>query len=99
MDEIEEFIKRRFDNEEVRQSFLRGNCYYFAKILQTRFPDLIIFYLPVKGHFCVFDCYNGSYYDVTGKIEREENEQPIDFELLAEIEPNLYKSIVRDCIM
>ena len=46
MDEIEEFINRRFKQD---CDWLTGNCYYFAATLKIRFPYLEIVYFPVAG--------------------------------------------------
>ena len=62
MNEIEEFIKRRFSND---CNWLYGNCYYFALILCYRFPYLEKIYYPIEGHWVVSD---GEYaYDFNGK--------------------------------
>lgn len=44
------FIQRRFP-QNCDSNWLTGNCLWFAYILQKRFPDLEIFYLPIEGHF------------------------------------------------
>lgn len=52
MDEniIIDFIERRFGQTDKKQ-WMEGNCYYFAKILQTRFPMAVLYYDVVNGHF------------------------------------------------
>lgn len=49
-------------------AFLNGCCYWFAAILNTRFPQMgYIFYNPVDNHFAWR--YMNSYYDATGKCD------------------------------
>lgn len=63
MDEVLEFIKRRFQNN---CNWLNGNCYYFSIILKARFPQGIILYDAINGHF-IFQ-YKLKYYDWSGEI-------------------------------
>ena len=91
-----EFIRRRFSNSEVIDSFLYGNCYYFAVILTHRFSFLKIVYLPIKGHFCVTDEEN-NYFDISGKIDVSDD-KPILFSELLKQDESLCKRLVRDCI-
>ena len=60
--DVEAFIHRRFPNKE---KWTQGNCFYFAKILETRFPGGKILYEPLAGHFLYK--YNNEFYDWTGK--------------------------------
>ena len=64
MTEIELFINKFHGSEEV---FTSGCCYWFSKILKTRFKTGEIMYNPVEGHFAYRD--NGRVYDVTGEID------------------------------
>ena len=64
MNEIEEFIKRRFDKD---CHWLDGNCYYFALMLCFRFPYLKKIYYPIEGHWVVTDSEYA--YDFNGKSE------------------------------
>ena len=69
MTEIESFIKqfKEYDQADVlRDTFRRGQCYWFAYILKGRFPAGRILYEPVEGHF-VFRL-DGRTYDITGDI-------------------------------
>ena len=51
MDEVIEFIKRRFPTDS---NWLSGNCYYFAKILQERFGvNYIMTWLMVIFCLCL----------------------------------------------
>lgn len=92
MDEVVEFIKRRW---LLDSHWLDGNCYWFAHILITRFPHLDIYYLPIEGHFVVGDGIN--FYDWTGLVILEE--KPWLFSYIKETDPSWYSHIVRDCIM
>lgn len=65
MNEIEEFIKRRFD---VDCHWTEGNCYYFAMILCWRFPHLKKVYFPIEGHWAVED--GEAYYDFNGRTKQ-----------------------------
>lgn len=98
IDEIEEFIYRRFNQPEVIDNFLNGNCYYFAIILKERFPYLNIYYLATAGHFCVKDECTNKFYDVTGTINII-NDTPYLFNYIKVNEPNWYNRIVDGCIM
>ena len=59
---ILDFIHRHFPTD---CRWLNGNCYYFAKILQDRFPEGEIYYDVVWGHF-VYKI-EGRFYDWTGE--------------------------------
>lgn len=72
-DEIYEFIYRRF---EVDNNWITGNCYFMALILNHVF-DLPIYYLPVEGHFVVFNSKTGHFLDWLGTVKLAENESPI----------------------
>lgn len=71
-DLIEDFIQRRFPSEDKWRD---GNCYYFAKILETRFPGGQIMYEPLKGHFLYK--YNDRFYD-WGGLYTEDTSQVYD---------------------
>lgn len=88
---VEDFIKKRFNKD---CNWLSGNCYYFAVILCARFPELKIYYLPIKGHFICGDKEN--FYDWTGKIEV--NEPFLLFEEIKNNDPAWYNRLLRDCI-
>ena len=91
MDEVLEFIKRRFP-QDCR--WLDGNCYYFALILYDRFEGEI-FYDVVLGHF-VFK-YKDKYYDWNGiNTECKNLYSWLDFQRYDEL---LFKRVIRDCIM
>ena len=91
MDEVLDFINRRWKKDA---DWLDGNCYWFSKILCTRFPNLQIYYLPIEGHFVAGD--DGKFYDWTGAVYVEE--EPLLFSELAQVEPEWHNRIFRDCI-
>ena len=91
MNEVLEFISRRFP---VDCDWITGNCYYFSLILRDRFPEGLIYYDVVNGHF-IFK-YKDYYYDWTGRIEPDG--YLVEWERFDEYDSNLKKIIVRDCI-
>lgn len=88
---VEEFIKKRFN---IDCNWLDGNCYYFSIILKARFPQAIILYDIINGHFVV-DIDN-EYYDWTGKIDK--TGIFIKWENFDNYDPIRKKRIIRDCI-
>ena len=91
-DEVLDFIKRRWSNSD---HWLDGNCYWFSYILHNRFPQLEIFYLPIKGHFVVGDSHTKEFYDWTGKLELDE--EPILFSELLYEDPVWYARLLKNC--
>lgn len=91
MDEVEEFIKRRFD---IDCHWLDGNCYYFAMILCRRFPRLHKVYLPIEGHWMATD--GKRYYDFNGGREMPK-ETLYEEDWLIANDIDLYCQIVNDC--
>lgn len=92
--QIQDFIKRRFAKDCDWQN---GNCYYFAQILKIRFPELCIYYLPVRGHFVAK--YEDTFYDSGGVVSLLENENPIEWKVLGQEDPLLAIRVMRDCIL
>ena len=92
MYEILNFIKRRWKKDA---NWLDGNCYWFAVILQNRFPFLEIYYLPIKGHFVCGDGVN--YYDWTGVVQLEEI--PFLFSDIEQQDSSCFDRIFRDCVL
>lgn len=90
-DMILEFIKRRFD---IDCHWTDGNCYYFAVILKERFPEVNIFYMPIRGHFVVRDS-EGNYYDFNGLVDMDE--EPLSLDYLENEEPMWYSRLMADC--
>lgn len=93
MDKIEEFINRRFKDD---CNWTNGNCYYFAKILVTRFPHLKICYFPVEGHFMAGIPNLKTFYDFKGK--HITSDSFVVFEDLKVTDNLFYRRLKRDCI-
>lgn len=88
---ILDFIKRRWSQDS---HWIDGNCLWFATILRLRFPEVIICYLPIPGHFVVE--FQGEYFDWTGLVEI--GKQPVYvFTELMKIEPNYTQRILEAC--
>lgn len=97
MNEIEEFITRRFKTD---CNWMNGNCYYFAKILVDRFCYLTLVYVPCPGHFMAYDSKSELLYDYTGKHTVDEVHYVFfDFNQLKFDEPDMYFRIVEGCIL
>lgn len=67
--EVLDFIQRLHSFSppgNFREVFTSGACYWFASILNTRFPDTNIVYDPTQNHFAVE--LDGEVFDVTGKV-------------------------------
>ena len=92
MQEILEFIKRRFDCD---CHWMDGNCYYFALILKDRFPGGKVVYDVIYGHFMYF--YDGKYYDWNG--ETNVKGIGIDWDSFDEYDSIQKQNIIRDCLM
>lgn len=93
MNEIEEFIKRRFD---VDCHWTEGNCYYFAMILCWRFPHLKKVYFPIEGHWAVED--DEAFYDFNGRTKRTLwNAVCYPEDWLKKNDIDLYNEIIKDC--
>lgn len=88
------FIRRFYP---VRDFFLYGFCYYFAKILYDRFspivPSCVIMYNMVQNHFAVL--IEGCLYDASGVIP---SEGFIPWNDVAAVDSLLYSRIVHDTI-
>jgi len=93
MKEILEFINRRFG--KTNANWLNGNCYWFAYILCSRFPELEMYYEPIFGHFVAGD--GKTYYDWTGIFESDYS--IVKFSDIQKEDPLWYNRIIRDCMM
>lgn len=93
-DEIIDFITRRFGPYDEDSEWMRCNCYYFATILNERFPGGHIYYDVVVGHF-VYE-YDGLYYDYSGLIEPTDD--LVEWEKFDEYDSYQKERIIRDCI-
>ena len=51
MEEVIEFIERRFPTSKEDPQWVSGNCFYFASMLKARFPQGYIVYDVIDGHF------------------------------------------------
>lgn len=94
--EVTDFIYRRFPYDS---HWLDGNCYYFALILQDRFPEGDIVYDVIRGHFLFELDY--TLYDWHGVYERlpSESMRFIKWNSFKEYDSLQYDRIVRDCIL
>ena len=94
MDEVLDFIKRRFPKD---CNWTSGNCYYFAVILKARFGGTIL-YDVIDGHFVVL--INGDVYDWTGSVrDSSDNNHAYYVWDAFEVYDSLQRSrIYRDCI-
>lgn len=90
--EILSFIKRRFP--ENNGNWLNGNCFWFSKILDSRFPGGEIWYEPINGHFIYK--YKNLFYDWNG-IYTGDLKYAFKFE--REYDELLYDRLIRDCIL
>lgn len=89
--EVLEFIQRRWSKDN--STFLNGNCYWFARLLQIQFPYLSIFYLPIEGHFIAGNL--GKYYDATGSVVPQE--EPILLSDIRRNDPIWYNRLLKNC--
>lgn len=91
--QVMEFIMRRWSKTDG--NWFNGNCYWFAHILTTRFPELKIYYLPIEGHFVAGK--DELYFDAAGQYIV--GTKPIyDFEALKDWDFNLYARLICDCV-
>ena len=51
MADVIEFIQRRFPTAKDDSQWVSGNCFYFASMLKSRFPQGFIVYDVIDGHF------------------------------------------------
>jgi len=91
-EEVIDFINRRFKKD---CDWTCGNCYYFAIILKARFPEGIIYYDVLDGHF-VF-AYQGELYDYNGIIYK--TMYLVEWDKFDDYDSNQKQVIVRDCIL
>lgn len=86
------FINSRF---QIDCDWTSGNCFYFAKILETRFPGGTIYYDVIDRHFIYG--YKGNYYDYNGIVEMN-GRKLVAWNRFKEYDINVYKRVIRDCI-
>ena len=102
MDNILDFINRRFPiTEDEASDWMGKNCYYFAKILKTRFKGEI-WYDLVDGHFLF---RQGEYfYDWSGVRNQYDLNKPetmvnmVKWSNYKKVDPVHYERIIRDVI-
>lgn len=97
MNEIENFIQRRFPENS---HWCDGNCYYFALILKDRFPNSIVYYDVIYGHFITK--IDGDFYDWKGKNEFYANKDNsfflVEWDKFKEYDDIQEKRIIKYCI-
>ena len=91
--EVMEFINRRFPDD---CDWTTGNCYWFAVILQHRFPQGKIYYDVIAGHFLVR--IGDTYYDHNGGSRRE-SRGLIAWDVFDKYDAALKQRIIRDCVL
>ena len=101
-EEILKFISNFNKNDtrkEVIECFTQGCCYWFAKILLTRFSELLgdIVYDGVDCHFGYFNEITQHVYDITGDVT-DKYEWQNWFSLQKE-DPTRAKRIIHDSIL
>lgn len=95
MDDVVEFIRRRFPQD---CNWLNGNCFFFAKILQSRFQNGIVLYDVIDGHFVLK--IGDLMYDWRGLVEDDgQRHEYVEWDKFAEYDSLQKARIVRDCIM
>lgn len=102
MDNILDFIARRFPiTDGDTNHWMDKNCYYFAKILKTRFPGEL-WYDLVDGHFLFR--HGENFYDWSGIRNEYDLNKPetcndiVKWSTYKKIDPSHYERIVRDVI-
>lgn len=91
MNEIERFISL-FDKD---QKFMTGLCYWFAYILQGRFPFGEIWYDPIENHF--YFTLDNVTYDVRGQVSRPDS--AIKWEYYEDVDFFDYDRVVKHCVL
>lgn len=95
MDDVQIFLERFHEYDDIEDVFTRGCCYWFAIVLRERFEYTgpVIMYDEVMNHFGTE--IGDRVYDITGDVTDRYRWTPweeLDDELLRE-------RIVRDCVM
>lgn len=94
--EVLEFIQRRFP---IDSNWLDGNCYFFAKILESAFFGYIV-YDPIDGHF-LFTQDGEIYYDWAGAhiYDKDCSSKFEKWKTYKYKDPSHYARIVHDCTL
>lgn len=93
-EDVIEFIKRRFPNDS---NWLNGNCYFFATILKSRFPEGIIYYDVIVGHFVTE--IDGVKYDWSGVVDESSENCYVEWDSFDEYDVKQKQSIIDGCIL
>jgi hypothetical protein len=91
MEEVLKFISRFPD-----ANWLNGNCYYFAVILQSRFPGGSIYYDTTRGHF-LFK-YHNVFYDWSGAVSEDRIGHIVEWATFDLYDHLQYQNILEHCI-
>lgn len=93
-DEVLEFINRRFKTD---CHWCDGNCFWFATILNKRFPHFKIWLFPIENHFMIGD--GEIFYDWNGIRHIEDcDEIPMEWDKVEEFDSSYYNHLIRDCV-
>lgn len=87
------FIKQ-FRDLGAENCFANGMCYWFAFILEARFPGGEIVYDEIANHFAYK--FSDKIYDITGEIDDGYTWK--QWSTFSETDKLLYNRIIRDCI-
>lgn len=93
MNKIIEFIRARFPSDS---NWLDGNCFYFSTILKARFPEGVICYDVIAGHF-IFK-YKEQFYDWNGQYSSETS-YIVEWEKFDEYDIRQKERIISGCIL
>lgn len=98
-DLVIDFIMRRwvipFSNYNTM--WTDGNCYWFAVILKTRFPQLEIYYDEVAGHFVAG--YGDNFFDINGDYMPNKPSDVVLFNNMKYGDTAHYNRVLKDCIL
>lgn len=105
MNEVIDFINnfKKLNLVQIEESFLYGNCYWFARILVDRFTfydywkthSASIMYNFIDNHF--FAKIDNRYYDISGEIFPKEGE--FDYwNIYAKLDEFVTQEIIKDSI-
>ena len=92
--QVLEFIKRRFP---IDNKWTDGNCYFFAVILKSRFPQGIIYYDVIDGHFVVD--IDGVKYDWSGIVKDKGKHHYVEWDKFDQYDELQKRSIINQCIL
>lgn len=92
--QVLEFIKRRFP---IDNNWTDGNCYFFAVILKSRFPQGIIYYDVIDGHFVVD--IDGVKYDWSGISSDKGKHYYVEWDIFTQYDELQKQSIINQCIL